>query len=180
MVFYRIVDNELYAAGDVEKLGFEESQGLRIPDEYLEKQEFTIMRAAHGLGDWGIISAMPRLLKEKYPNCKVYLPSVKLLEKLFGNQKQNWGSFDNPFLNVEYIFKNNPYVDGFKDYISDEIFHDHYRVYDKDKKDIPLDKCEVTYIWDRLKKWKQLDKSVNLITVINKLGEFWKCKKCKF
>ena len=138
MVFYRIVDNELYAAGDVEKLGFEESQGLRIPDEYLEKQEFTIMRAAHGLGDWGIISAMPRLLKEKYPNCKVYLPSVKLLEKLFGNQKQNWGSFDNPFLNVEYIFKNNPYVDGFKDYISDEIFHDHYRVYDKDKKDIPL------------------------------------------
>lgn len=52
--------------------------------------------------------------------------------------------------------------------------------FEDDKKDIPLDKCEVTYIWDRLKKWKQLDKSINLITVINKLGEFWKCKKCKF
>ena len=52
--------------------------------------------------------------------------------------------------------------------------------FEDDKKDIPLEKCEVTYIWDRVKKWKQLDKSVNLITVINKLGEFWKCKKCKF
>ena len=138
MIFYRILDNDLYAAGEVERLGFEESQGLRIPDDYLKNKEFTVMRSAHGLGDWGIISAIPRLLKEKYPDCKVYLPSVKLLEKLFGNQKQNWGSFDNPFLNVEYIFKNNPYVDGFKDYIAGEVYHDHYRIFDKDKKDIPL------------------------------------------
>ena len=138
MIFWRMLDNKLYEAGEVERLGFELSEGLRIPDEYLEQREFTLMRTCHGLGDWGIVSSIPRLLKEKYPDCKVYLPSVKLLEKLFSNQKSQWGSFDNPFLNVENIFKNNPYVDAFKDYIVGEVFHDHYRIYDASKKDIPL------------------------------------------
>ena len=140
MIFWRVLDNKLYTVGEVERLGFEISEGYRIPDEYLENQKFTVMRTAHGIGDWGIISAIPRLLKRKYPDCKVYVPSVKLLEKLFVNQKDNWGTWENPFLNVEYIFKNNPYVDGFKDYIIGEVFHDHYRIYDKNKKDIPLTK----------------------------------------
>ena len=140
MIFWRVFDNKLYTVGEVDRLGFEESEGLRIPDEYLEQKEFTVMRTAHGVGDWGIISAIPHLLKKKYPNCKVYVPSVKLLEKLFGQMKSNWGTWDNPFNNVHYIFDNNPYVDGYKDYIIDEIFHDHYRIYDKDKKDIPLTK----------------------------------------
>ncbi len=86
MIFYRVLDNELYSAGEVDKLGFEESEGLRIPDDYLEQKEFMVMRTCHGLGDWGIISSIPRLLKEKYPDCKVYVPSVKLLEKLFGQK----------------------------------------------------------------------------------------------
>tara|TARA_R110000744_G_scaffold375104_1_gene488365 strand:- start:82 stop:1560 length:1479 start_codon:yes stop_codon:yes gene_type:complete len=133
-----MLDNKLYEAGEVDRLGFELSEGYRIPDEYLEQREFTLMRTCHGLGDWGIVSSIPKLLKEKYPDCKVYLPSVKLLEKLFGNQKNQWGSFENPFLNVENVFKNNPYVDAFKDYIVGEVFHDHYRVYDANKKDIPL------------------------------------------
>ena len=138
MIFWRIVDNQLYPVQETDNLGFEESEGLRIPDEYLDTREFMVMRTAHGIGDWGIISAMPRLLKEKYPNCKVYVPSVNLLEKLFGQMKDNWGTWDNPFKNIHYIFDNNPYVDGFKDSIEGEIFHDHYRVYNKDKIDIPL------------------------------------------
>ena len=83
MIFWRIVDNNLYQINEVKRLGFEESEGLRIPDEYLDKQQFTIMRTCFGIGDWGIISAMPRLLKQKYPNCKIYLPSEKLLSELF-------------------------------------------------------------------------------------------------
>ena len=138
MIFWRVVDNKLYPINEVKKLGFDESEGLRIPDEHLEQQEFMVMRTAHGIGDWGIISAMPRLLKQKYPNCKVYVPSINLLETLFGQQKQNWGNWDNPFNNVNYIFDNNPYVDGFKDYMVGEVFHDHYRIYNKDKKGIPL------------------------------------------
>ena len=75
MIFWRIVDNKLYSVGETDALGFEKSEGLRIPDEYLERQEFVIMRTCHGIGDWGILSSMPRLLKQKYPDCKV-IPST--------------------------------------------------------------------------------------------------------
>ncbi len=138
MIFWRIVDNNLYPINEVKRLGFEESEGLRIPDEYLNKQQFTIMRTCFGIGDWGIISAMPRLLKQKYPTCKVYLPSEKLLSSLFKNIQNSWSSWDNPFKTVTSVFKNNPYIDGFKDNIEGEIFHDHYRVYNKNDKSIPL------------------------------------------
>ncbi len=138
MIFWRIIDNRLHPVSEVQSLGFEESEGLRIPDEYLDKQEFMVMRTAHGLGDWVIISSMPRLLKEKYPNCKVYVPSVSLLERLFGNIKDHWGTWENPFKTVNYVFDNNPYVDGVVDELDGEVFHDHYRVYNDNKLDIPL------------------------------------------
>ena len=136
MVFWRIVDNQLHPVQETDNLGFEKSEGLRIPDEYLDKQEFMIMRTAHGIGDWGIISAMPRLLKEKYPGCKVYVPTKKLLKKLFGQDHNN----------VHVIFDNNPYVDEFVDEIGGEVFHDHYRIYDKDNTDISLIK-QVLEFW---------------------------------
>jgi len=128
MIFWRIVDNQLYPVEETDILGFEVEEGLRIPDEYLDKQEFMIMRTCHGIGDWGILSAIPRLLKEKYPNCKVYVPSKKLLKKLFDVEHNN----------VHVVFDNNPYVDEFLDEIEGEVFHDHYRIYDKDNTDIPL------------------------------------------
>jgi len=128
VIFWRIVDNQLHPVKETDTLGFEKSEGLRIPDEYLDKQEFMVMRTAHGIGDWGIISAMPRLLKEKYPNSKVVVPSKKLLKKLFGQDHDN----------VHVVFDNNPFVDEFVDEIGGEVFHDHYRIYDKDNIDIPL------------------------------------------
>ena len=99
-----------------------------IPDDYLKKQNFLVMRTAHGIGDWGILSAMPRLIKEKYPNSKVYVPSKKLLQKLF-NLKHD---------NANHVFFNNPYVNDFVDSIDGEVFHDHYRIYDKENTDVPL------------------------------------------
>ena len=138
MIFWRIVDNQLYPVHETDNLGFEKSEGLRITDEYLGNQEFMVMRTCHGIGDWGIISAMPRLLKEKYPNCKVYVPSEKLLNSLFGQIQTNWTAWSNPFSNAKKIFDNNPYVDEFVDEIDGEVFHDHYRIYDKDNTDIPL------------------------------------------
>jgi hypothetical protein len=71
---------------------------------------------------------MPRLLKEKYPDCKVYVPTKKLLRKLFGQDHNN----------VHVIFDNNPYVDELVDEIDGEVFHDHYRIYDNDNTDISL------------------------------------------
>jgi len=35
MIFWRILDNTLYPIKETNHLGFEESEGLRIPDEYL-------------------------------------------------------------------------------------------------------------------------------------------------
>lgn len=128
MIFYRIVDNKLHPVKETDTLGFEKSEGLRIPDEYLEKREFMVMRTAHGIGDWGIISAIPRLLKEKYSNCRVVVPSKKLLKKLFGQDHNN----------VHVVFDNNPFVDEFVDEIAGEVFHDHYRIYNKGNTDVPL------------------------------------------
>jgi hypothetical protein len=128
MIFYRILDNQAHKVKDTDNLGFEKSEGLLIPDDYLDKQEFMVMRTASGIGDWGIISVMPRLLKEKYPNSKVVVPSKKLLKKLFGQDHNN----------VHVVFDNNPFVDEFVDEIDGEVFHDHYRIYDKDNTDIPL------------------------------------------
>tara|TARA_R110001592_G_scaffold361661_1_gene673004 strand:- start:863 stop:2308 length:1446 start_codon:yes stop_codon:yes gene_type:complete len=153
MVFWRLVDNKVHVAGEVDKLGFEISEGLRIPDEYLEAQEFIVMRTCFGIGDWGIITALPRLLKQKYPNCKVFLPSLNLLKTLFSDihkqmDPKNWS---NPFESSLSVFNNNPYVDGFVDEIVGEVFHDHYRIYDNSNISTPL-------VEQILKFW-QFDKS---------------------
>ena len=42
------------------------------------------------------------------------------------------------FTFIRYFFKNYPYVDDFVDEIDGEVFHDHYRIYDKTKKNNPL------------------------------------------
>jgi hypothetical protein len=137
MIFWRILDNKIYSVYETDVLGFSLGDPSYIPDEYLENQEFVVMRTCHGVGDWGIMSAMPRLLKEKYPNCKVYIPSSKLLEKMFGKPTA-WKWWDNPYKNVNAIFDNNPYVDEFIEDAPGDIFHDHYRIYDNDNSDIPL------------------------------------------
>ena len=130
MIFWRIIDNKLHAIKDTENLGFEESEGLRIPDEYLKQKKFMVLRASDGIGDWGIISAIPRLLKQKFPDCQVLVTTKSYLKNLFGKDHNN----------VHVIFNNNPYVDEFVDEVSGEVFHDHYRIYDKNKTDIPLAK----------------------------------------
>ena len=81
---------------------------------------------------------MPRLLKQKYPDCKIYLPSLKLLEQLFGSIKQNWGSWGNPLENIKNVFDNNPYIDGELDEVDGDIFHDHFRIYDEQNLNTPL------------------------------------------
>ena len=127
--FLRVYNSQIIDLGQVEKLGWSKSNGFQIPDDYIKKGEFMIMRLCNGLGDWGIISSLPRMLKEKYPHCKVYLPSERMIKSLFGKNK-NWTHWPNPEKNVERIFQNNPYVDQFVDNIKGEIFHDHYRIYE--------------------------------------------------
>jgi len=140
MEFWRIYNNTLYLVDTVEHLGWSDDNMYVIPDEYLEQQIFTICRTCFGIGDWGILSAMPRLLKEKYPNCTVQIPSEKLQQQIFSSLNSNeWlSSWSNPFKTSEYIFRNNPYVDAFIDHVSDEIYTDHYRIFNLHNKNIPL------------------------------------------
>ena len=136
--FFRIFNDKLYGL-QMENIGFSSEDPSYIPDEYLEKEKFMVMRTCHGIGDWVLLSAMPRLLKNKYPNCKVYLPSKILLEKIFGNMLNNWGygTFTASDV-VKHIFENNPYVDEFVDSYNDEIFHDHYKIFNPQNDRIPL------------------------------------------
>jgi hypothetical protein len=136
MQFWRTYNNKVHSVGDVDRLGFPLNDPSYIPDEYLEQQNFVILRTCFGVGDWGIISAFPRKLKEKYPNCKVWIPSPKLLREMFGHLEKNWSSWNDPFQVVHTIFDNNPYVDGFIDSFEGEVFNDHYRI--TDGGDVPL------------------------------------------
>lgn len=139
MVFWRIYNDNLYPIKNVEKLGFNKNENLFIPDEYLQGKKFVISRTCLGIGDWGVISSMPRLLKEKYPDCKVYLPSEKLLYKLFHPYSSEWlKSWKNPYETMKYVFSHNPYIDGYVDSVEGDIFHDHYRIYDDDEPQTPL------------------------------------------
>jgi hypothetical protein len=137
MIFWRTYSNTLYSVQEVDKLGFPIEDPSFIPNQYLNNQEFIILRTCFGVGDWGIISAFPRKLKQRYPNCKVLIPSATLLESMFGQYQKNWSSWENPFKVVNTIFDNNPYVDGYIDSFEGEVFNDHFRIYDGDK-DEPL------------------------------------------
>ena len=136
MIFWRTYNNQVYSIGNVDQLGFPLDDPSYIPDEYLESENFVILRTCFGVGDWGIISAFPRKLKEKYPNCKVWIPSSELLRRMFGHLTDNWNSWDDPFQVVHTIFDNNPYVDGFIDSFEGDVFNDHYRI--TDGSDTPL------------------------------------------
>ena len=137
MIFWRTYNNKLYEISQVDRLGFSLNDPSFIPEEYLAQEEFIILRTCFGLGDWGIISAFPRKLKERYPSCKVYIPSPSLLSKMFGGLKANWSSWKDPFQVVHSIFDNNPYVDAFIESFKGEVYNDHFRIYDGNK-DEPL------------------------------------------
>jgi len=136
--FFRIFDNKLYGI-QRENIGFSVNDAMYIPDEYLENKKFMVMRTCHGIGDWVLLSGMPRLLKEKYSDCKVYVPSSVMLKKIFGEMLDNWGygTFDASKIS-EIVFESNPYVDGFVDEIDGEIFHDHYKIFDESNDKVPL------------------------------------------
>jgi hypothetical protein len=132
MIFWRTYNNGVYVTEEVDKLGFSLDDPSFIPDEYLEQQEFVILRTCFGVGDWGIISAFPRKLKEKFPKCTVNIPSPELLRSMFGHLEKNWSSWNDPFQVVHTVFDNNPYVDNFVDSFEGEVFNDHFRIYNND------------------------------------------------
>jgi len=138
MVLY----NEYFQSiAQVSRLGYPSTSDVRISFEYLENGQFILFRTCHSYGDWVLLSAIPRLLKQKYPNCTVAIPSPECIAKYFSPDAWLY-KHDNPFNNVIEIFKNNPYVDGMIDEIPQgvPIYHDHFRIYDSENADIPIAK----------------------------------------
>jgi hypothetical protein len=124
---------------EVKKLGFPDISDIRIPLDYLENKQFLIFRTCHSYGDWVILSSMPRLLKQKYPDCTIIIPSPECISRYFS--PESWANkHSNPFNNIIEIFKNNPYIDGMIDEIPQgmPIYHDHFRIYNEQNADIPL------------------------------------------
>lgn len=158
MIFY----NEYMSGGkNVDRLGFSLNNPQFIPQEYLDNKKFIVFRTCHSYGDWVIISAMPKLLKEKYPDCTVVVPSPKCLENYFSSS--NWeNKHDSPFNNVVEVFANNPYVDGMIDEIPKDfpIYHDHFRIYNPLNDEIPLIK-QMLKFW-RFKEEEMLDSSPDI------------------
>ena len=159
--FFRIFNIKLSLEGNTKRLGFNSNNPMFIPDEYLEKKEFIVMRTCHGIGDWCLISGLPRLLKEKYPDCKVYIPSSTMLKNIYGSMLDNWGygTYDCSQITHD-IFSNNPYVDSFIDSFEGEIFHDHYRIYDENNDKIPLSE-QMLKFW-QFKKKEYLDSTPDI------------------
>lgn len=135
-----ILFNEYFqSVAEVSKLGFPNTSDIRIPLEYLENKQFILFRTCHSYGDWVLLSAIPRLLKQKYPDCIVAIPSPECIAKYFSPDSWHY-KHHNPFNNVAEVFKNNPYVDGMIDDIPQgmPIYHDHFRIYDPNNADIPI------------------------------------------
>jgi len=112
-----------------------------IDPDYLEKGEFTICSTCTGFGDWATLSAMPRLLKKKYPHCKVYIPSKNWLMKVLNPIINYDGApyvWPDRFYYVEKIFNNNPYIDGFKDDISGIVYTECFRYGSEEEIGTPL------------------------------------------
>lgn len=138
MMFYRIVGNKVVDMTECDRLGWSlQGEHYVLPDDAFEKKKFLIYRTVHGVGDWGIITAMPRLLKEAFPDCEVYIPSVKMLTETWGHSSRH-NNWINPYDIPAQLFKNNPYVDGIVDTWEDEIYHDHFRIVDDTNENDPL------------------------------------------
>lgn len=138
MMFYRIIGNRIVHGELCDKLGWPlNSEHYTMPDEAFNTKKFIIMRTCHGVGDWGIITALPKLLKDQYPDCKVYVPSNKLLTEIFGKSDRH-GAWIDPYDIPTELFKNNPYVDAIVDEWEGEIYHDHFRIYDETDPNDPL------------------------------------------
>lgn len=131
MIRYRIFGNQIVALEECDRLGWSlQGDHFIMPDESFDKKKFIIYKTVFGVGDWGILTAMPRLLKEAYPNCEVYIPSQTMLLQTFGpsNRHGNWIS---PYEVPTELFKYNPYVDGIVDSWDDEVYHDHFSIYNE-------------------------------------------------
>jgi hypothetical protein len=129
MIFWKFINNQIFSINETNQLGFPIGTEILDANYIQDVGQIPLYRSCHAFGDWAIISAFPRLIKQKYPDKTVYIPSEDLINKMFGSMKGNWSQWSNPFKNAQLVFKNNPYIDGEFDSFEGEVLSDHYRIY---------------------------------------------------
>lgn len=146
---WKLIDNKIVSVGQTERLGHPAGTFV-LPQEYIDASPaIPIFRTCHGFGDWGILSALPRLIKEKYPDKEVLIPSPELIHSMFRyfiDDLKWWSSWKEPWMNARNVFKNNPYVDGEFSSFQGEIFCDHLRLYSTETIYDPLAK-QILRVW---------------------------------
>lgn len=128
MLQYRIKDNRIEGLFDTPLVGFTMYRDYPV---YEDPKEVLVFRTALGVGDWVMMERLPKAIKSYYPDCKVYLPSPKMIAETFGGMMQQWASWGDVARTVELVFKNNPYVDGYVDTWQGEVYSDHFRIHDE-------------------------------------------------
>jgi len=140
MRVYNIQNDKIVDSGvNVEKLGWAYDPNKERQLDFRGDVALPWTRVCHSIGDWSIVSALPRLLKEKYKNIggtkgndiEIYLPSPEWIRQSMGDYYKRWnfGNYDAAD-NVNMIFANNPYIDGFFNAGEfDSIICDHHRCY---------------------------------------------------
>ena len=139
MIQQKIINDQVVHDGiQRDRLGYPLSEIKSfLPDDY--EGWFPFTRLCFSLGDWAVISGLPEALKKKYPKIKIALPSREYLKTTVSNVINQWGYGDNnPLDYIDFIFKNNPYVDyRFNVGDFDLIYTDHERAYTDDV-NVPL------------------------------------------
>ena len=96
MIFWRVVDNKLYSVGEVNRLGFEESEGLRVPDEYLDKQDDNEIIMFIDAYDVFFLEGEKEILKKFYSYKNPNIDVLRAVLSVFASHHKKWGqiSFD--------------------------------------------------------------------------------------
>ena len=129
MVRYTIENDGVVVHGYVDKLGisYPNLASPTILEALQSSKYFPFTRCCFSIGDWGIISALPEILKVKYPEMDCYIPTPNWIRKTFPESK-NWtyeGS--DPAESVSLVFKNNPYVKPLEPGQFSSVYCDHER-----------------------------------------------------
>lgn len=140
------IENErIYDKGvEVSRLGLYKKD-VEFP-QFQRDQSFTFAftPTSHSLGDWGVLSSLPKYIKKLYPNSTIVVPNPTLCYKIFQPlfDSGEWSSITKkPWETGQMMWQNNPYIDhwlspGEWEY---EIYTDHYRVWSyKDNFNEPL------------------------------------------
>ena len=135
MRLYKIYNEALYDGGvEVTRLGYNKNNVSlnKIPRD--QKITFAFSPSSHSIGDWGILSSLPKHIKKIYPNSTVVVPNSALCYKIFQPFfDDGWWSeiTKKPWENGYMMWKHNPYIDHWlkPGEWKDEIHTDHYRLW---------------------------------------------------